>query len=476
MTTIEANAQGTEAGMTGQYAAIWNALNAVISAKTADTKSAEAEVQAYLATLDGQGFDPARVQQLVARLDNVTTPAAVVLPTAPNVGALDYTSKVLPTIVREAPDVPDAPGERALMDFGTPPTLDTAGDPVSMEEYRRLMLSERDALLAMVQEKFREFVAEFMPTQVTEAAQWLSDAIHARNTGIPIQVEAQIHERNRARIHKETARLIATAKTTWASKGYAVPPGALVGTVADLRRDALEQLSTTSRELAIYVSDKHIENARQAVEQTLNLRVQATNAALDYMKSLIVSPQQVGDWITAMIDNRTKVAQARADIFKTRADVASDVYRAQTGSDVERFKTLADISLEDARQGNATQVEIFRALLAQDQQAAQLAIEKFRARSGTDMEAYKVTTDALLRYYEAETRVAALKADVIGKTADTSMKLEELQFTQHNQIAKIRADLAMEKLKTYAQQASAALNNLQMQASSNTTYSISTRA
>ena len=372
--------------------------------------------------------------------------------------------------------MPDAPGERALMDFGTPPTLDTAGDPVSMEEYRRLMLSERDALLAMVQEKFREFVAEFMPTQVTEAAQWLSDAIHARNTGIPIQVEAQIHERNRARIHKETARLIATAKTTWASKGYAVPPGALVGTVADLRRDALEQLSTTSRELAIYVSDKHIENARQAVEQTLNLRVQATNAALDYMKSLIVSPQQVGDWITAMIDNRTKVAQARADIFKTRADVASDVYRAQTGSDVERFKTLADISLEDARQGNATQVEIFRALLAQDQQAAQLAIEKFRARSGTDMEAYKVTTDALLRYYEAETRVAALKADVIGKTADTSMKLEELQFTQHNQIAKIRADLAMEKLKTYAQQASAALNNLQMQASSNTTYSISTRA
>ncbi|QXW19633.1 hypothetical protein KXJ72_07075 [Comamonas aquatica] len=252
-------------------------------------------------------------------------------------------------------------------------------------------------------------------------------------------------------------------------------PGALVGTVADLRRAELEQLSTASRELAIYVSDKHIENARMAVEQTLNLRVQATNAALDYMKALIVSPQQVGDWITAMIDNRTKVAQARADIFKTRADVASDVYRAQTGSDVERFKTLADISLEDARQGNSTQVEMFRALLAQDQQAAQLAIEKFRARTGTDMDAYKVTADALMRYYEAETRVAALKADVIGKTADTSMKLEELQFGQKNQIAKMRVDVALEKLKTYAQQASAALNNLQMGASSSTSYNIQTR-
>lgn len=462
-------------GMQGQYAAIWAALQSVINAKTADTVEAEGQVQEYLDSIDGQGFDPTRVQQLVAKLDNVTTPAPVLLPTAPSVGALDYTSKVLPALSREMPDVPDAPGERALMDFGAPPTLDTAGDPVSLEEYRRLMLSERDALLEIVQASFKEFIAEFMPTQVGEATQWLSDAIHARNTGVPIAVEAQIHERNRARIHKETARQIATAKATWASKGFTLPPGALVGTVADLRRAELEQLSTASRELAIYVSDKHIENARMAVEQTLNLRVQATNAALDYMKALIVSPQQVGDWITAMIDNRTKVAQARADIFKTRADVASDVYRAQTGSDVERFKTLADISLEDARQGNSTQVEMFRALLAQDQQAAQLAIEKFRARTGTDMDAYKVTADALMRYYEAETRVAALKADVIGKTADTSMKLEELQFGQKNQIAKMRVDVALEKLKTYAQQASAALNNLQMGASSSTSYNIQTR-
>ena len=473
---IASTSSGNDYGMTGQYQATWQAINEVIGLRNQDVAAVEREIQQALAQAQGSDFDPARINGLIAKLDALTTPQPVALPTAPYIGPLTYTQKPLPALAIKNPLVPTAPGERYLMDFGSAPELETAGDPSSMQDYRHLMVQERDALLAMVQQGFKDFVAEFMPTHTGEAAQWLSDAIQARNTGIPLQVEAQIHERNRARIHKETTRQVATAKATWAGKGFTLPPGALVGQVHELRRDQAEQLATSSRELAIYVSDKHIETIRFAIEQSVSMRASALSAALDYMKALIVSPQQVGEWITAMIDNRTKVAQAEADIFKARAGVATDVFKAQTGADVDKFKTLADVTLEDAKQGNASQVEVFRALLAQEQHGAQFALEQFRTRTGTDLEAYKVATSALLQHYEAETKVAALKSDVIGRTAETSLKLEDLKFTRENQINRMRVDVAMERLKTYAQQAAAALNNLQLNASINTSYNVSARA
>lgn len=462
-------------GMSGQYLATWRAIRNVLDAKTRESSVIADEVKDALDLIEAGQFDPSRIDDLIARLDNIITPAPVTLPAAPYVEPLTHSSRTLPTLDLKTPNVPVAPGDRVLMEFGAAPTLSTAGDPSTMQDYRHLMTAERDALLDMVLGKFDEFIAEFMPPpqHLGEAMQWLSDAVNARNTGIPIVVEAQIHERNRARIHKETTRLIATAKATWASKGYTIPPGALQGQVHDLRRDQLEQLSTSSRELTIYVTEKHIENARFAVEQLLTIRPQVINAALDYMKALIVSPQQAGDWLSAMIDNRTKVAQAEADIYKARAGVAAEVFKVQTGADVDRFKTLADVNIEDAKQGNSAQAERFRAILDQEKHAAQVAIEQFRARTGTDLEAYKITSNALMQYYETETRVAGLKADVLGKTADTALKLEELKFGRENQIAKMRVDVTMERLKTIAQQASAALNNLQLSASSGTSYNIS---
>ena len=463
-------------GMSGQYLATWRAIRDIINLRGRDTAEVDQEVKDALDSIEAGNFDPARIDALIARLDAITTPDSVQLPPQPGIGTINHTPVALPPINRTSPVIPTTPGDRALMDFGAVPSLQTSGDPTTMQDYRNLLLAERDALLAMVQDKFQDFVNEFLPTGAyDDAVSWLRDAIHARNTGIPVQVEAQLHERNRARIHKETARQVSTATVTWASKGYTLPPGALVSTVNDLRRQQLEQLSTASRELTIYVTDKHIENARFAVEQSLGLRGQTLGAALDYMKTLIVSPQQAGDWLSAMIDNRTKIAQAQADIFKTRAGVATDVFRTQTSADMDKFKTGADVTLEDSRQNLSSQVEVFRARLAQEQQVAGFALEQFKARTGTDLEAYKVASGSLLQYYEAETRMAAVKADVIGKTADTAIKLEELKFGRENQIAKMRVDVAMERLKTYAQQASAALNNLQLSAGSSTSYVIQTR-
>lgn len=478
MAITSLNTLNDDHGMQGQHLAIWQVLQSVINAKGVDTNAVDQEVKAALDEVEQNKFDPARVNALVVKLDALTLPSPITMSPAPQVGVMNYAVKALPDLNLHSAHVPATPADRALMAFGSAPTLDTAGDPASLQDYQRLLTAERDALLDMVQGKFRQFIADFMPAAqpLSDAMAWLGNALHARNTGVPVHVEAQIHERNRARIHKETSRQIATAKASWAGKGFTLPPGALVGMVQDLRRDQLEQLSTSSRELVIYITEKHIENARFAVEQLMSQRVQAINAALEYMKALILSPQQAGDWLTAMIDNRTKVAQAKADIYRTSAGVATDVFKVQTDSDVGKFKTLADVSLEDARQSNSAQTERFRAVLSQEQFAFESALEQFKARTGSDLEAYKVATSAMLGYFDAQTKAAALKADVIGKTTDTAMKLEELQYTQQNQVARMRVDAAMERLKTYAQQASAALNNLQLSASSGTSYNISARS
>lgn len=464
-------------GMSGAYAAIWNALEPIIEQKNAQAVELFDNVNDQLVGLDGGSFDKSRVDALLQRLDAITPPQEPVLPSTPSVRTLQYTARSLPTLSPVSPEIPQVPAERRLMDIGPAPDISEAGDDMDLNSFRNLFTHELEQVLGRAKTGFEEFVQRFLPVSqhADDALQWLSDAVHARNTGVPVHIEAQLYERHRTRLDKETNRQIEGAMSMWAAKGFKLPPGALQGQVAQIRRDQHDQLATSSREIAIYVSDKHIENARFAVEQLLSLRNQAMAHAMDYFKALLISPQNAGQWITAMLDNRTKVAGARADIYKARAGVAADVLRAQTGADVDTFKALTDAEVQSAKAHNDAQTDTFRALLEQERHTFTALIEEFKARTGNEVDVYKAVQDSMTRFYEAATRVAGLKAEVLGKTADTALKIEELQFGRDTQVAKMKVDTATEMLKTIAQQASAALNNLQMSANSGVNHSYSYR-
>lgn len=462
-------------GASGPYQAIWGVLSALITSKDAQAIKVTQALAQQLDGLEDGAFDRSRLDRLVAQLDSITTPDQPVLPAHPNPGGLSYTPAVLPTVNARTVALPMTPANRQIMDFGQAPDLDNQGEEFTLEGLRRLYGEELASVLTRAKDGFEEFVRRFLPaSQATdEALSWLSDAIHARNTGVPIHVEEKLFERNRTRIDKETTRLIDAATTSWAHKGHSLPPGALVGQVAQLRRDQLEQMATASREVAIYVNDKHIENARFAVGQLMDIRSAALNQAMAYMQALIGSPQNAGPWLTAMLENQQKTAALRAEVFKTRAGVASDIFRAQTDADLTAFKTLADAEVQSVRADNDSQFENLRTALEQERLRSTVELDVYKTRTGVDIDLFKSTQDAMLRFYEVAARVSGIKADSIGRTAETALKIEELEFGRGTQMARLKVDAAMELLKTVATQTSAALNNLQMSASSSVSTSIS---
>lgn len=461
----------------GVMVAIWQLLVGLINNKDDQSRALLGGVLKQLDGIDAQPMDRARLDSILARMDNLTTPEAPTMPVAPSLQPLDYTPASLPAVNARFTDLPDLPALRALMEIGAAPLVDDDGMDLSLNEFRNLFVSERDQLLGLVRHAFDDFAAKFLPEsgEVQTAMQWLVDAIKANGTGIPIHIENQIWERDRARVGKETGRQVATAINSWAAKGYSIPPGAMVGQVAAIRRDAHDQLSTSSREIAIKVTEIHVENARFAVEQMLSLRNQALAQATDYMKAMMMSPQYAGTWINSMLDNRGKVAGIKADLYKAKAGVATDVFRTENGFNLDLFKAATDANLEDVKTSNSTQIEVLRAALEQDRNRFTTAIESFKARTGTELDVYKTTSDALMRYYESAIRASGLKAEVLGKTADTAIKIDEVEVNRALTVAKLKVDQAMELLKTYAQQASAALNNMQLNSSYSASWGVSER-
>lgn len=460
----------------GVMVAIWQLLVGLINNKDDQSRALLGGLLKQLDEVDATPLNRSRLDSILARMDNLTTPEAPTLPVVPSLQPLDYTPAALPAVNARFTDLPDLPALRALMEIGAAPVVDEGMD-LSLNEFRNLFVSERDQLLALVGNAFDDFTTRFLPEsgEVEAAMQWLVDAIRANGTGLPIQIEAQIWERDRARVGKETGRQVATAINSWAAKGYSIPPGAMVGQVAAIRRDAHDQLSTSSREIAIKVTEIHVENARFAVEQMLSLRNQALSQATDYMKAMMLSPQYAGTWITSMLDNRGKVAGIKADLYRAQAGVATDVFRTENGFNLDLFKAATDANLEDVKTSNSTQIEVLRAALEQDRNRFTTAIESFRARTGTELDVYKTTSDSLMRYYESAIRASGLKAEVLGKTADTAIKIDEVEVNRALTVAKLKVDQAMELLKTYSQQASAALNNLQLNSSYQASWNVSER-
>ncbi|WP_120967059.1 hypothetical protein [Comamonas sp. lk] len=460
----------------GVMVAIWQLLVGLINNKDEQSRALLGGLLKQLDEVDAAPLNRSRLDSILARMDNLTTPEAPTLPVAPSLQPLDYTPAALPAVNARFTDLPDLPALRALMEIGAAPVVDEGMD-LSLNEFRNLFVSERDQLLALVGNAFDDFTTRFLPEsgEVEAAMQWLVDAIRANGTGLPIHIEAQIWERDRARVGKETGRQVATAINSWAAKGYSIPPGAMVGQVAAIRRDAHDQLSTSSREIAIKVTEIHVENARFAVEQMLSLRNQALSQATDYMKAMMLSPQYAGTWITSMLDNRGKVAGIKADLYRAQAGVATDVFRTENGFNLDLFKAATDANLEDVKTSNSTQIEVLRAALEQDRNRFTTAIESFRARTGTELDVYKTTSDSLMRYYESAIRASGLKAEVLGKTADTAIKIDEVEVNRALTVAKLKVDQAMELLKTYAQQASAALNNMQLNSTYQASWNVSER-
>ena len=454
---------------------MWKLLDGIVKDKT---EVADAKLEEAIAAADRVDvvLETARADAAVSaigairdpQLADMTTPGTPTrLPTAPTPGTA-------PAIIQA--QMPALGNIDGLSDYGKPPVFDDT-DELTMGGLRNIYENDRMVMLQELRNSFTQFMDQYFPSggYFDKATDWLERALEANGTGIPIIVESAMWERDRARLTSESARAEDEALTAWASRGYTLPPGALVHGLNTIRAGLTNALSTQSRDIAIKVTDVHVENARFAVGQAAQIRSQAIGAAVEYVKALMVSPQYVGQWLGALIDGKSKLVGAQADVYRTRAGVATDVFKVGAQTELEKFKTTADVALESAKTQNATGLEVYRVGADVNRQQFAAELDLYRTSEQFRLEHFKTVEDRMLRYFEGELRAATAKGELLTRSGELAARLGEANARIELDKAKMQVDAAMEAAKMIATQCAAALNNMQLSASASNASNTSGR-
>lgn len=213
---------------------------------------------------------------------------------------------------------------------------------------------------------FEDYIKKYFPDPdfYREALKWCNKAIVQGGTGIRPSVEAALWERNRARITNEFTSADAQAEREWAARGFPLPPGALAGQKAQIRVAAARELAGSSREIAIEAFKVEVENTRFAVEQLLNWRKAALDAAGKYIAALAGAPE------TAM-----KLATGLANIKGDLARALTALYQAEVAALEPRVRmaiTDAELQQRASEANMKAQVDMIQAKLQGALGAAQM--------------------------------------------------------------------------------------------------------
>ncbi len=161
--------------------------------------------------------------------------------------------------------------------------------------------------------------------------EWINRVLTAGGAINPV-VEDQIWERERNRVQREGARQETEALSTWAARGFPLPPGAAVGALRDVQRATQDAVSQGSRDAAIKTYDTEVQMNVRAVELSIQLRTAAMSNMGEYIKMLVLTPREQGQQYTqSLLDTKQKATQ-----------VLLDYYRAElNGADIKQRGDLA---------------------------------------------------------------------------------------------------------------------------------------
>lgn len=199
--------------------------------------------------------------------------------------------------------------------------------------------------------RFHDFFTEFFPISpslMPAVEAWLERAI-AGGTGINAFVERQIWQRDRDRIGFEAFGATEEAVSSWASRGYPLPPGAANATVDGIRRKRISDTNAVSREAAIKAFETEIENVRFAVSQAIDYRVKAISAAGDYIRSLASAPDIASKMATQSSDAQARLISAAAGFYNARTNAVDTVAKLELSNADLNMKALLGNQDTDAR-------------------------------------------------------------------------------------------------------------------------------
>jgi len=221
----------------------------------------------------------------------------------------------------------------------------------------------RHNLEAAFDGKIAEYLNYVFPLDggVTAAQAWLASVFNG--TALDPVHEERIWGRERNRIRKEAANGIDETLALWAGRGYALPPGAAVGAVAAIQRTQLEQAAAASRDIAVKTYETEIELLKNAVDQTIRMRVEAISHMAEFIKTAAMGPLLINEIQQGTTEITAKLTEATLEYFKVEnayrsvkfekqkevAEFNREFNKLKFDSELERVKTQAMGVLEAAK-------------------------------------------------------------------------------------------------------------------------------
>ncbi len=151
----------------------------------------------------------------------------------------------------------------------------------------------------------------------------------------------------------------------FASRRYPLPPGASAAVVADIQQKAQQEISNSSRKVAIV----SVEQLRFVVGETMKLRQTALASAIDYVKALASGPDVASGLINVGYDAQSKLISAASSFYNSRIAAAELVGKTS------QFNVGAALQATEKNQmADLTMIENkLKALLAEIQSVASMA-------------------------------------------------------------------------------------------------------
>jgi hypothetical protein len=189
------------------------------------------------------------------------------------------------------------------------------------------------------QAQVSDFVLTYFPqvssTLADNSDAWLNNALVNGGSGLPIDVENALWQRDRDRVVTAAIEAERTVVSEYASRGFSMPGGVLDNKVADIRLQASRQLAESSRTAATTNADWVLKNTQFAVEQTIKLRIGAMealaaflhayagiySAAVDYSK--VILECQSALWTASIQYYSSQVSYAGVATHGSEVDVSS---------------------------------------------------------------------------------------------------------------------------------------------------------
>jgi len=191
--------------------------------------------------------------------------------------------------------------------------------------------------------RFADFLQEYFPFNqalMNAVEAWLQDAIINGGSGINTVVEGRIWQRDRDRIGTQAASDMEGAVSTWASRGYPLPPGAANATVVAVQRKQAADVAEVSRAAAIKSFETEVENIRFAITTAIDYRTKVLAAAGDYIRALAVAPNIASSLATQSADAQARLISAAAGYYNARINAAELAQRRNIFDADQAFKAV----------------------------------------------------------------------------------------------------------------------------------------